>query len=173
METSSLSTLKYSHNVYPQMNQPPIYNIMTQTIFLLAHETGLEVDLLYGHHDKCVCDYCRAEGIFEGQNTAPEYFLWRLFKLRLMLKPNSPNGYLPPYRFSGMDPTSVLGKMNWPRPANNGSSCKDMAKSLRDILKMDYKNVISVHWGLLPANDFKKSINEDWKWLDESTLLQE
>ena len=63
--------------------------------------------------------------------------------------------------------------MNWPRPADDGSSCKEMANSLRDILKMDYKNVVSVHWGLLSAADFRLSINEDWKWLDESSLLPE
>ena len=70
-----------------------------------------------------------------------------------------------------MDPTSILSKLSWPRPADDGSSCNEMAKSLRDILKMDYKNVLSVHWGLMSADDFKQTINEDWKWLDESTLL--
>ena len=148
-------------------------DMFSQSIFCVAHETGLEVDLLYRHHDKCTCDYCREKGIFEGRNSSPENVLLRLFTLRLLSKPNSPNGYLPPYRFSAMDPTSIMSKMSWPRPANDGSSCKEMAKSMRNILKMDYKNVISVHWGLLPANDFKMSINEDWKWLDESNLLQE
>ena len=105
-------------------------------------------------------------------NTAPEYFFWRIFKLLKMRKPNSPNGYLPDYRFSAMDPTSAFSHlMCWPHPANDGSSCKDMANSLRDILKMDYKNVISEHWGLVSAHDFKTSINENWQWLDESTLL--
>lgn len=148
-------------------------DMMTQCIFLLAYGTGVEVDLLYGHHSECPCDYCKAKGIFKGYDTDPAYFWLRLFNIRLMAKPNSPFGYLPPYRFAGMDPTSVMSKMTWPRPANDGSSCKELATSLREILKMDYKNVISIHWGLVAAKDFKLSINEDWKWLDEASLLPE
>ena len=116
-------------------------DMLTQSIFLFAHETGVEADLLYGHHTECPCDFCKAKGIFKGYDTDPEYFWCRLFNLRLQSKPNSPFGFLPPYRFSGMDPTSPMSKMNWPRPANDGSSCKVMANSLRDILKMDYKTV--------------------------------
>ena len=148
-------------------------DMLTHSIFMMAYETGVEVDLAYGHHDKCECDCCLSKGIFEGCKTAPEYFLWRLFVLRLMKKPHSPFGNLPPYRFAGMDPTSAMSKMNWPRPADDGSSCKDMANSLRDILKMDYKNVITIHYGLMPSSDFKLTINEDWKWLDGSSLLPE
>ena len=146
-------------------------DMLTQSIFLLAYETGLEVDLAYQHHDKCSCDFCHGKGIMEGAKSAPEHFGTRLFLLRHISNPNSPYGYLPGYRFSGMDPTSILSKLSWPRPADDGSSCNEMAKSLRDILKMDYKNVLSVHWGLMSADDFKQTINEDWKWLDESTLL--
>ena len=148
-------------------------DMLTQSIFLVAYETGVEVDLLYGLHDTCACDYSKAEGIFKGCDNDPRHFIGRLFQWRLVNKPNSPYGYLPPYRFAAMDPKSGLSKMNWPRPANDGSSCKEMANSLREILKMDYKNVVSIHWGLLSAEDFRLSINEDWKWLDESSLLPE
>ena len=148
-------------------------DMLTQSIFLLAYETGVEVDLLYGHHDECPCDCCKSKGLFAGYDTDPAYFWARLFRLRLVFKPNSPFGYLPPYRFAGMDPTSPFGKITWPRPANDGSSCQEMANSLREILKMDYKSVISIHWGPVSAKDFKLSINEGWKWLDESSLLPE
>jgi len=146
-------------------------DVLTHSIFLQAYHTGITVDLFYGHHSNSSCDFVTCKGIFEGKDTDPAYFGTRLFDLRLVKKPNSPFGYLPGYRFSGMDPTSAMSKMGCPRPANDGSSCKEMANSLRDILKMDYTNVISIHWGLMSANDFKLSINENWKWLDESTLL--
>ena len=147
-------------------------DMLTHSIFLQAYETGIEVDLLYGHHSECVCDCCHSKGIFKGYDTEPAYFWCRLSSLRLLKKPNSPFGYLPGYRFAAMDPTSAMSKvMTCPRPANDGSSCQEMANSLREILKMDYKNVISIHWGLTSAEDFRISINEDWKWLDESSLL--
>ena len=57
------------------------------------------------------------------------------------------------------------------RPHNAGSSFKEMANSLREILRLDYTNVISIHWGFMSAEDFRLSINESWKWLDESSLL--
>ena len=146
-------------------------DIMTHSIFLQAYQTGITVDLFYGHHSICSCDFCHSKGIFNGKDTDPAYFGTRLFDLRLVKKPNSPFGYLPGYRFSGMDPTSALSKMASPRPANDGSSCKEMANSLREILRLDYTNVISIHWGFMSAEDFRLSINESWKWLDESSLL--
>ena len=146
-------------------------DIMTHSIFLRAYQTGITVDLFYGHHSVCSCDFCHSKGIFNGKDTDPAYFGTRLFDLRLVKKPNSPFGYLPGYRFSGMDPTSALSKMALPRPANDGSTCKEMANSLREILKLDYTNVISIHWGFMSAEDFRLSINESWKWLDESSLL--
>ena len=146
-------------------------DIMTHSIFLQAYQTGITVDLFYGHHSVCSCDFCHSKGIFNGKDTDPAYFGTRLFDLRLVKKPNSPFGYLPGYRFSGMDPTSALSKMASPRPANDGSSCKEMANSLREILRLDYTNVISIHWGFMSAEDFRLSINESWKWLDGSSLL--
>ena len=146
-------------------------DIMTHSIFLQAYQTGITVDLFYGHHSICSCDFCHSKGIFNGKDTDPAYFGTRLFDLRLVKKPNSPFGYLPGYRFSGMDPTSALSKMACPRPAHDGSSCKEMANSLREILRLDYTNVISIHWGFMSGEDFRLSINESWKWLDESSLL--
>ena len=147
-------------------------DMMTHSIFLKAYQTGITVDVFYGHHKECLCDFCHSKGIFEGHDTDPALFMPRLFDLRLIKKPNSPYGYLPGYRFSGMDPTSATAKlMCCPRPANDGSSCKELATSLREILRLDYINVISIHWGLMSAQDFRLSINENWKWLDESSLL--
>ena len=146
-------------------------DVLEHAIFLIAFETGVECDLLYGHHDNCKCNFCKGQGIFEGTKSDPEYFLLRLFGWRMMRKPNSPFGYLPPYRFSAMDPTSTFSQFNWTPPASDGSSCNDMAHSLRDVLSTDYKTVVSVHWGIIPGGDFKISINKDWKWLDGSTIL--
>ena len=146
-------------------------DVATHSIFIIAFETGMEVDLLYGHHDNCKCDYCEGKGIFEGMKSNSESFFWRLFEWRLIRKPNSPFGYLPAYRFSAMDPTSAGSRFFWPRPANDGSSCTDMAKSLRDVLNADYKSVVSVNWGIISGEDFKNSVNKAWEWLDESTLL--
>merc|ERR1712038_568338 len=40
-------------------------DMLTHSIFLQAYETGVEVDLLYGHHEESSCDFCHSEGIFE------------------------------------------------------------------------------------------------------------
>ena len=116
-------------------------DVLTHSIFLQAYQTGITVDLFYGHHSDCSSDFIQSKGIFKGHDTDPAYFGARLFDLRLVKKPNSPFGYLPGYRFSAMDPTSAMSKMmTCPRPASDGSSCKDMANSLREILKITKMN---------------------------------
>ena len=145
-------------------------DLMTRSVFLLAHNTGCEVDLLYAHHDACTCGY-RHAWCNSNKNANPEDFVRRLFKYLLITKPGSPFGYLPVYRFAGMDPTSTFSLMNWPRPAPDGSSCDKFAWSLRQLLKLDFKQVASVHSSLQSADDFRRSVDVDWNWLDGRSLL--
>ena len=70
-----------------------------------------------------------------------------------------------------MDPSSTSSAFSWKRPANDGSSCSDMANSLREILGLRFENVITVHWGKISKDDFKNSVNNSWEWLDGSSLL--
>lgn len=70
-------------------------------------KSQLTVDLFYGHNSDCSCNFCHAKEIFSGKDTDLVYFVTRLFDLRQVKKPNLPFGYLPGYRFSGMDPTST------------------------------------------------------------------
>ena len=71
-----------------------------------------------------------------------------------------------------MDPTSPMSSMaSYPNPAPDGSSCIELATFLRQILKLDYKQVASVHSYLQTSDNFKKSIDVDWNWLDGRSLL--
>ena len=56
-------------------------------------------------------------------------------------------------------------------PKTDGSSCKDMADSLRVALKQDFDKAVGVHFNTMDGNDFKKSIDANWNWLDGNSLL--
>merc|ERR1712241_1335144 len=110
----------------------------------------LECDLLYGHHD--------GHGLFgfDGDtlkqwNQEEEVdgirvnMCWlRLFKFAGMTKPNSPNGFLPKYRFWMMDPNGMMGAMGYEKPteANRG----EMATSLRKVLAPPFNRAAGVHF---------------------------
>ena len=143
-------------------------DVFTHSLFAIAHNVALECDLLYGHHD--------GEGFLmldkeRFRKLAPEDFSWRLFKFGLLSKPNSPNGFLPHYRFWFMDPTCM-----WPfqltPPNDDGSSCDEMADSLRAALNQEFDQAVGVHFNVMDGNDFRKSIDADWNWLDGKTLLK-
>ena len=53
----------------------------------------------------------------------------------------------------------------------DGSSCNKMADSLRTMLKADFKSAVGVHIHQFSADDFRKSINANWNWLDGKSLL--
>ena len=133
---------------------------------LVQKEVMLECDLLYGHQN--------GEGFlnidekrFKQMN--PEDFASRLFKLRLLTKPNSPNGFLPNYRFWCMDPNS-LGVMLYEQPAKDGSSCTKMAKSLRKALSQEYNQAVGTHFNGMSRDEFQGSIDSAWNWLDGKSL---
>ena len=46
-----------------------------------------------------------------------------------------------------------------------------MAKSLRTMLKADFKLATGVHIGQTKPDDFRKTIDANWNWLDEKSLL--
>ena len=120
------------------------------------------------HHDK--------EGIF-GLNAEtfkkflPEDRILRLFKLHNLDKPNSPNGALPNYRFWNMDAKS-FGAMAYNLPEADGSSCTKMAASLRKVLGKEFNFAVGVHLAKMSGDDFRKSIDAAWNWLDGKSLLK-
>lgn len=129
-------------------------DIATHAVFCVAHGTGLECDLLYSRADD--------------EKKIPDDWTKRVFQFGLIS--NSPNGMLPNYRFWFMDP-SALGCLMVTPPENDGSSCREMARSLRRILELKFDQVVPVHAPVIDADVFKKSIDLSWNWLDGSSLL--
>ena len=135
---------------------------------LIAKNVLLTVDLLYGSHD--------GHGFMglskqDWMNLPDEYYFLRTFLFLTMSKPNSPNGTLAVYRFHGMDPDS-LGAMMYDQLASDGSSCKEMAESLRELLRQEnYETAICVHAGKMSRDVFRKDIDANWNWLDGASLL--
>ena len=147
------------------------HEVMTNSVFLVAYNTACEVDLLYGHHDGCDCGY--RHSICDSIKTPyPEDYAMRIFRLLMMAQPASPNGFLASYRFAAMDPTSTMSLISYPSPAADGSSCKKLAIFLREILKLEFKQVACVHSHLQSADDFRKSIDAAWNWLDNKSLIE-
>ena len=89
--------------------------------------------------------------------------------MRLLTKPNSPNGFLPNYRFWCMDPGS-LGALMYEQPAKDGSTRNTMANSLRNVLSLQYDTAIGVHFDKMTKDEFQNSINSAWNWLDGKSL---
>ena len=72
----------------------------------------------------------------------------------------------------GMDPTNTFAsKLCLDPPKEDGSSCTDMAHSLRELLKLDFKVVIDGHGAHMTPDEFRKSIDANWNWLDGGSLL--
>ena len=144
-------------------------DVVTHSLFSIAHNVALECDLLYGHHD--------GEGsLMMDKETfrklKPEDAMWRIFKFSLLSKPNSPNGFLPPYRYWFMD-ASCMWPFQFTPPKDDGSSCNEMADSLRIVLSQNFDKAVGVHFNIMDGNDFKKSIDANWNWLDEKSLLSD
>jgi len=138
----------------------------TNSLFVVAHKVALEADLIYTHAD--------GEGALmfdkaEFRAADPKDVFGRIFKFRLLSKPNSPNGFLPPYRFWSMDPKF------WPfmftPPADDGSSCALMASSLRTALNTDFDIATGIHFKRMSPEEFRSAIDKNWNWLDGQSLL--
>ena len=126
----------------------------------------VECDLIYGHHD--------GDGLFlvDGPTLKqwnPEDGPMRLFKFSSIDKPNSPNGFLPNYRFWSMDP-KAFGPLAY-NPTTEEDLNK-MATSLRNVLGKPFDFAVGVHINKMDGNDFRKSMDEAWNWLDGKSLLK-
>ena len=146
------------------------HEVMTNSIFLVAYSTGCEVDLVYAHHDRCKCGY-KYSWCPSNTDPDPEDFFGRIFKYLVISKPDSPNGKLAIYRFSAMDPAGSMSCISYPSPNRDGTSCIELARFLRKIIKVQFHQVASVHSHVQTSEDFKKSIDAAWNWLDDRSLL--
>jgi len=150
----------------------PIEGDVFQAACVLAHEHLLEVDIVYGHSDESRWAHTSTETL-ERENKASTSF-GRLFYYGLIYKESSPHGYLPTYRYSLMDPSNAMAKMQLAPPSSDGSSCTKMAESLRKMLALDFVAVDMAHSQLedsMPAAEFRKCIDTSWRWLDGRDLL--
>jgi len=146
------------------------HEVMTNSIFLVAYSTGCEVDLVYAHHDHCKCGY-RYSWCPSIKEPVAEDFFGRIFRYLVLSKPDTPNGKLAIYRFSAMDPAGSMSSISYPSPNRDGSSCIELAGFLRKINKLQINQVACVHSHLQSSEDFKKSIDCAWNWLDGKSLL--
>ena len=142
-------------------------DVSTNALFVVAHRVALECDIVYTHDD--------GEGFLMMDKTEfraleEDSVMWRLFKFRLLSRPNSPNGYLPPYRYWAMDP-HCLWPMILTTPAEDGSSASSMASSLRSALSQEFDEAVGVHFRHMSAEQFRRSVDANWNWLDGESLL--
>ena len=143
-------------------------DIATNALVIVAHGVAICVDLIYGRHDGGFLDIESSDWKEwrDDQYTSTR----RLFFFSNCSKPHSPNGHLATYRFQMMDP-SGLGAMSYDQPAPDGSTCCLMADSLRKLLRLDFHLAYDVHAGKSSREDFQKSIDVNWNWLDGKSLL--
>ena len=140
-------------------------DVATMATVVVVDKVLLTVDLLYGSHDGHGCAGMTLKELLE---LGDEHYSIRLS--RFLLITGSPNGTLANYRFHMMNPKS-LGAMSYNKPANDGSTCKRMAQSLRNMLKLDFETAICVHSGKMSREVFCKDIDANWSWLDGASLF--
>lgn len=147
-------------------------DVCTQALLVLVHKHLLEVDLLYVPSDEKM-----KEKEFD-TGASLEHSNHRIFHFSLITKKAYPIGYLiPKYRCLMLDPTNLLSsKLMIDAPKEDGSSCNDMAESLRSALKEVSQagvcdQVLSVHSLEMSLECFCQRMNETWGWLDGESLL--
>ena len=69
-----------------------------------------------------------------------------------------------------MDPNS-LGAMAYDQPGPDGSTCAVMAKSLRELLKLEFESAAGTHINLQTREEFHKNVDAAWNWLDGKPLF--
>jgi len=143
----------------------------TQACIPIAHKTALECDIIYSLSNGGFLDMS-AENLICEEEADVANAGKRLFRLALATKPTSPNGALPPYRFWIMDPLSPISCMIQTVPAKDGSSCTEMAQSLRTILSEEIDQASGVHTGPITGQVFRESVDLNWNWLDGQSLLK-
>jgi len=140
----------------------------TMAVMPIAHKAALECDVIYSVSDGGFLETTKKDMDAGGDMKFAES---RLFRLALAVKPSSPNGYLPVYRFWMMDPCGPMAILNATPPSKDGSSCTDMATSLRSILSEDIEHGLGVHTGPITGKVFRESVDINWNWLDGHSLL--
>ena len=141
-------------------------DVATNALITVAHGVALCVDLIYGKHDGSVFDIEREDW----DQYKEEHYGLRLFYFLTCSRPHSPNGYLATYRFQMMDP-HAMGAMSYEQPARDGSTCGVMARSLRKMLQLEFELAYDVHSGRSSRQDFQKTIDANWRWLDGDSLI--
>ena len=141
-------------------------DVATNALITVAHGVALNVDLIYGRHDGGVSDIEREEW----SQYKEEHYVLRLFYFKNCSLPHSPNGYLATYRFQMMDPHG-MGAMSYDQPASDGSTSGVMARSLRKMLQLEFEHAYDVHSGRSSRQDFQKTIDANWRWLDGDSLI--
>ena len=64
-----------------------------------------------------------------------------------------------------------MGAMGYEVPKVDGSSCKDMANSLRQVLSQPFEMVLGVHFKKMDRDSYRKSVDCCWNWLDGKSLM--
>lgn len=143
-------------------------DVMTDALIGVAHRVAMECDLIYSTSTGGIF-FMEKEEFDKYEEKASNA---RLFKWGMLSGPNSPNGALPTYRFWFMDPTCPLSCFAYEPPKADGSSSRDMARSLRLALAQDFDKAVGVHTNVMDRKRFRESIQLNWGWLDERTLLE-
>ena len=144
-------------------------DVCTNALLAVFEEKQLmSCDLVYTHAD--------GEGFLnvdknQFRQFLPEDWFFRLFRYVNMARPNSPNGFLAAYRYHLMDPNS-LGIMLYDTPNFDGSSCKTMANSLRELVKAPFEFANGVHFEQMDRDAYIDAIDKNWNWLDGQTLKE-
>jgi hypothetical protein len=142
-------------------------DVQTQTLVVIAHDHLFDTDLTcYGNgHRWLYLDQVDWENPTAALNFAQTLYY-------AAISNSVVPGYLPNYRLMAMDPSSPFAKLMLDEPTVD--SCKQMAESLRQMLKLKFSWVDNVHskkQESLPASEFKRCVNQAWNWLDGNSLL--
>lgn len=141
-------------------------DVCTNVLLAVAHGVLLSCDLNYINHNGGIFDIDQEE--FDKYKE--EHIALRMFKYLNCNKPNSPNGFLAKYRFMFMDQTG-MGRMMYEQPAKDGSSCTAMAAALRAALSLEWDFAMGVHFKRMDREDYRKTVDANWNWLDGKSLL--
>ena len=142
-------------------------DVVAQALVLVCHNHLFEVDLLYGNGDRLALT---DQSAWDDPN-AKDINFWKWFYHGSIHSSAIP-GFLPNHRVMSQDPSSLMAKLLLDPP--HEGSCKIMANSLREMLKLQFDYVDSAHnlaEGSLSASTFRNVINETWNWLDGQSLL--
>lgn len=139
---------------------------LTQSLVVVAHGHLFDTDLTtYGNGARPMnidqSDWETGSKVSSGAHM----FYWAALDKAVV------KGYLPDFRLMAMDPSSPFTRVMLDSPSN--SSCKQMAESLREMLKLEFDWVDNVHsrrQASVPAAEFKECICNSWNWLDGNNL---